>query len=102
MNAKKRSKRQEQRVADRFGGRTTPGSGNGWAQKNDVRTSEISFEMKYTDKKQFTLKADELERGEKHAILDGRDFVFGIEMNGRTWCVISGDEYASLRGLDGA
>lgn len=101
MNAHKRSRKQEQRVADRFGGRATPGSGNGWAQKNDVRTPEISFEMKYTDKKQFTLKADELERGEKHALMDGRDFVFGIEMNGRTWFVIPEDDYVTLRGLNG-
>ena len=88
-------------MAERFGGRTTPGSGNGWAQKNDVRSPEISFEMKYTSKKQFTLKADELEQGERYALLDGRDFVFGIEMNGRNWVVISEDDYVSLRGIDG-
>lgn len=89
-------------MAERFGGQTTPGSGNGWARKNDVRTPEISFEMKYTDKKQFTLRDHDLVQGEKHALLDGRDFVFGIEMRGRRWVVISEDDFYSLRGLDGA
>jgi len=102
VSAHKRSRRQEERVAERFGGQATPGSGNGWARKNDVRTPEISFEMKYTDKKQFTLKAHDLEQGERYALLDGRDFVFGIEMCGRRWVVVSEDDYASLRGIDGA
>lgn len=84
-------------MADRFGGRPTPGSGNQWARKNDVRTADLSFEMKYTGKKQYTLKASELEEGEKQALLDGRDFAFGIEMNGRNWIVISEDDFEALR-----
>lgn len=91
------SQKQERRVAERFGGRTTPGSGNTWARKNDVRNSTTSFEMKYTGKKQYTLKASELEKGQMHALIDGRDFVFGIEMNGRNWVVISEDDYAELK-----
>ena len=83
----KASRRQEERIAKATGGRRTPGSGNGF-RKNDVRTSEMSFEMKYTGKKQYTLKASELEQGEKHAIMDGREFAFGIELNGRNWIVV--------------
>lgn len=92
----KASRRQETRVAKRFGGQVTPGSGNQWARKNDVRTPTTSFEMKYTGKSQYTLKASELEAGEKHALLDGRDFVFGIEMSGRNWIVLSEDDYEAL------
>jgi hypothetical protein len=92
----KASQRQEARVARRFGGRRTPGSGNTPFWKNDVRTDDLSFEMKWTGKKQYTLKASELEEGERHALLDGRDFVFGIEMNGRNWIVISEDDFAAL------
>ena len=83
-------------MADRFGGRTTPGSGNTWSRKNDVRNDTTSFEMKYTGKKQYTLKAAELEQGEKHAIMDGRYFVFGVEMAGRNWIVLSEEDYAEL------
>lgn len=91
------SQRQEARVAKKFGGRTTPGSGNQWDRKNDVRTPDTSFELKVTGKKQYALKASELELGERNALLDGRDFVFGIELNGRNWIVISEDDYTTLR-----
>lgn len=94
----KASQRQEKRIAARVAGRRTPGSGNG-IRKNDVRTDDTSFEMKYTGKKQYTLKAVDLEQGEKHAIMDGREFVFGIEMNGRNWVIVSEDYFMCL--LDG-
>jgi hypothetical protein len=94
----KDSRRQEERVASRFGGRRTPGSGNQWDRKNDVRTSDWSFELKTTGKKQYTLKASELEDGEKQALLDGRNFAFGIEMNGRNWVVLSEDDFAMFMG----
>jgi Holliday junction resolvase len=90
------SQRQENRIAGRLNGQRTPGSGNGF-RKNDVRTEDLSLEMKYTGKKQFTLKADDLEQGERHAIMDGRDFAFGIEMNGRNWVIISEDDFVLLR-----
>lgn len=92
----KASRKQEEAAATRYGGRRTPGSGNQWDRKNDVRTPTISFELKTTTAKQYTLKASELEEGEKHALRDGRDFVFGIEMQGRTWMVISQEDFDLL------
>lgn len=92
----KASRKQERRVAAHYGGRRTPGSGNGWALKNDVRTATHSFELKTTGKGQYTLKAKELEEGERHALLDGRDFVFGVEMNGRNWIVLSEEDFELL------
>lgn len=93
----KASQKQERRVAEIIGGRTTPGSGNTWSRKNDVRTDDLSLELKVTSKKQFTLKAAELEQGEKNAVIDGRRFAFGIEMNRRNWIVISEDDFLELR-----
>lgn len=92
----KHSRRQEERVARIFGGSRTPGSGNG-IRKNDVRTPDLSLEMKYTGKGQYPLKASELELGERHALIDGRDFAFGIEMNGRNWIVISEEDFETYR-----
>lgn len=94
----KQSRRQEERIARTFGGTRTPGSGNTDIRKNDVRSERFSFEVKTTGKKQYILKASELEQGEKHAILDGRDFVFGIEMCGRNWIVISEEDFVTLVG----
>lgn len=93
----KASRAQEKRLAASFGGRRTPGSGNQWHTKNDVRTPTMSFEAKTTTKGQYTLKARELEEGEKHALVDGRDFVFVIEMNGREWVVLSMEDFELLK-----
>lgn len=102
----KNSRRQEKGLAERYGGRRTPGSGNQWDRKNDVRTSSLSIEAKTTTKGQYILKAKELEEGEKHALLDGRDFVFMVEMNGRNWVVLSQDDFdlllAEAGGLGGS
>ena len=91
----KASQRQERRIADKVGGRTTPGSGNGF-RKNDVRTDLVSYEMKYTGAKQYTLKSADLETGARHALLDGREFAFGIEMQGENWIVLEEDFFLAL------
>lgn len=96
-----RSQRQERRIARRLGGRTTPGSGNG-VRKNDVRTDGLSLEMKTTANKQYTLKAADLRLGERNALLDGREFAFGIELEGRNYILITEDFFvALLEGSDG-
>jgi hypothetical protein len=89
------SQKQETRIAGLVGGRRTPGSGNG-IRKNDVRTADLSLEMKYTGAKQYTLKAADLEQGMKHALLDGREFGFGIELNKKNYVVLSEDYFLSL------
>ena len=91
----KASQHQEERVARRFDGRRTPGSGSGFI-KNDVRSEDWSFEVKWTGKKQYTLKSADLKEGEKYALLDGREFAFGIEMDGTHWVVISEDTFHKL------
>lgn len=95
----KRSQQQEKSTADRFGGRVTPGSGNGWMRKNDVRSDDVSFEMKYTDAKQFALKVADLTKAEEHAIRDGREMVFGISFSGERFVLITEDYYATLTGV---
>jgi hypothetical protein len=89
----KNSRRQESGLAKRYGGTVTPGSGNGWVKKNDVRTDTVSFEAKYTEKKQFTLKQADLHTAEKHALLDGRDAVFIISFAGEEWAVLREEDY---------
>jgi hypothetical protein len=73
------SRKQEHDWADRWGGRVTPGSGNGDKFKADVRTAIHLIELKYTHAASFTLKLGDLKKIEQQALLDGRDPVFGIE-----------------------
>lgn len=112
VSRRKKSIRQEQRVADRLEGRTTPGSGSGWATKNDVKTSDLSLEIKYTDKKSYSLKRVDLERAERQALMDsGREFAFvvgfGSVLNGtsmkidREYVVVSREYFEYLRGQSG-
>lgn len=89
----KKSQRQEKRTASRFGGSVNAGSGNGWVRKNDVRTEHVSFEMKYTDAKSYSLKKADLATAEKIALLDGREMVFGISFSGEADYVVVPQEY---------
>lgn len=93
----KASQKQEKQWAEKNGGWRNPGSGNGWIHKNDVRDSEFSHELKYTDKKQFTLKLADLLEAEKYALADGRDMTFVINMGGRNWVCIADYTFETLR-----
>ena len=93
------SRRQEIRTAQRYGGYTNPGSGNGWQYKNDVRTERFSFECKTTRSRSFSLKLDDLLTAETHALSEGRDMVFSIEMGGRTWQLLPQDVFDDLAGF---
>jgi hypothetical protein len=90
------SQKQERQAGVRFGGKTTIGSGNGWTQKNDVRTKTISMELKFTDKKSFSLKLEDLLIAERHALLDGRESLFGVRMGSRDWWILSDESFQSL------
>jgi hypothetical protein len=95
----RRSRRQEKAGADRFGGRVVPGSGSGWANKNDVRTPDLSIEYKFTDKKSYSLKSQDLLKAERQALIDsGRQFAFIVELEGREWVTISREYFEELRG----
>lgn len=96
MQTLKKSQRQERAAAKRYGGQVNPGSGNGWVHKNDVRTDVLSIEAKYTDKKQYTLKLDDLHTAEKIALVDGRDVIFLISFSGEEFCVVREADYRDL------
>lgn len=96
-STKQKSMGQEKRAASRFGGLVTPGSGNGWAKKNDVRTPTLSIEAKYTDAKQYTLKQADLHTAERHALADGKDMLFLVSFGGEEWAITREEDYRDLR-----
>lgn len=97
----KRSRLQERNAARQYGGRISPGSGNQWHSKNDVKTPEDSIELKTTTKHSFSLKAVDLEKAWKNALLDGRNAIFEIEFaeDGITCVVLDKSDYLFLRDL---
>lgn len=94
----KRSKLQEIRASREYGGRLTPGSGNGWVKKGDLRTDNEMFEFKTTNKETYPLSASELMRLRDHALLDNRMPVFEVEFAARgvTCVVLMKDDFKAI------
>lgn len=90
--------KQEKQVAADNDGQTTPGSGNGWRKKNDVISADYSFECKTTTKRSYSLKRDELDKAEKNALMDGRDMIFVIDIDGRRYYLMLDYTWQTLRG----
>jgi len=98
---KRRSKIQEKRTARDFGGITTPGSGNQWHSKADVKTPTELIECKTTTKASFTLKASDLKKIQDQALIEDRVPVFQVdfENDGVKCVVLSIYDYMRLREL---
>ena len=76
---RRRSGKQEKRLAREFGGDTTPNSGATVHQKGDVTASGLMLEAKTTGKKSYSLKAAELTGLWQDAVIDGREPVMVIQ-----------------------
>jgi hypothetical protein len=63
QKARRRSLKQEVEVAEMFGARTQPGSGNQAGAKGDARKKgELRLEMKYTTGDSYSLRLDDLQK----------------------------------------
>jgi hypothetical protein len=95
--AKTESSKQEEHAAKQFGGRRTPGSGNGWDKKNDMRTQRISFELKTTKHLSYSMKESELMKAERNAVVDGgREMAFIVDFPDSSWVTVSRPFFAEM------
>jgi hypothetical protein len=101
-SSKKRSQRQESRIAEESGGQPTLMSGASWFQKNDVRTPTESWEAKTTRGRQFILKLEELRRAWTQSVVDNRRMVWEIEFGDERYVVLNKDDYIELRDWAGS
>lgn len=92
----KNSQKHEKRLEKAFEGQRTAASGAFWSRKGDVRTEDYLIEHKYTGKKSFTLKSDQLEKIVTEAILDGRTPLFGIHLNGENYVIMVEEDLISM------
>lgn len=92
----RQSQKHEKRLAKKLGGSVNAASGALWSRKGDVRSDHVLLEHKYTGKKTFTLKAEDLEKNVKNAILEGRMPVFGIHLNGKNYAIIVEDDLLEI------
>lgn len=99
---RRKSDKQEKRLADLIGARVQPGSGSGWKRRQDVRSEDFLWEMKRTDnKKSISLKLDDLAQLRKNALMDGRTGVMHVEIGDKRFVVMFEDDFLELAGLDG-
>lgn len=88
----------------RLGGTRNVASGSLWWRKGDGRVNGVSWtdpdhalvEFKRTDKRQITLKADDLEKVTNEAIAEGRVAVLGVSVGGRDYVVMEAGDYEEL------
>ena len=96
-NVKKKSKKQEEKIAKDIGGRTTPGSGALWFSKADVRNDKYLIEAKFTDSNKYQLKYTTWDKIKREAINDGlRIPVMQIDIQGSQYALLRVDDLEAL------
>jgi hypothetical protein len=93
----KESRKHEDRLAKKIGGKRNAGSGAFWSRKGDVRSDDLLVEHKWTGKASVSVKAAVLEKIVTEAILDGRTPVLGLYLNGENYVVLTEDDFLELR-----
>ena len=91
----------EGNFAKLFGGKEVPGSGNGRFFKLDVRDSKFLWSLKWTGKKSFSIKNDDLKEVEKEVYGPGglgHEYVPGLatELEGEIYATIKMDDLVKL------
>ena len=96
-NVKKKSKKQEEKIAKDIGGRTTPGSGALWFAKADVRNDKYLIEAKFTDSNKYQLKYTTWDKIKREAINDGlRIPVMQIDIQGSQYALLRVEDLEAL------
>lgn len=90
-------RRQEERTAKRLDGRRKPGSGNRWYDRGDSTNERFVVDNKRTDKRQYILKAGELEALCALALAEGKEPMLQLDMAGREWALISMNTLLALQ-----
>ena len=93
----KESRKHEDRLAKKIGGKRNAASGAFWSRKGDVRSHDLLVEHKWTGKLSVSVKAAVLEKIVKEAILDGRTPVLGFHLNGEDYVLLQEDDFLELR-----
>lgn len=86
---RRRSERQERRLAKDYAGKVQPGSGCGRTNKGDVKTKRFLIEAKRTDKKQYILSLKTWEKIETQALSMSKTPVLAIEIGNKRLIVVA-------------
>jgi hypothetical protein len=78
----------EKRTAKKTSGRRTPGSGNKWGFRGDIKGEIFLFEDKYTGKKSFSIKESQWKKIKKEALMESRRPAFKVTFESGTSFVV--------------
>ena len=92
----RRSKKQEERTAEKYNGSRNIMSGAGWVRKNDVRTIDLLVENKFTDKKSYSIVSQEMVKLARTAILEDRIPVLQVDLGGRSYVVLLENDFLEM------
>lgn len=87
------SRKQEDRLAKKFGGQRVAASGAFWSRKGDVRSADMLWEAKWTSKQSFSIKRGILKKVSVEAVMAGRMPALHISFSGE-------DNYVVLTEFD--
>jgi hypothetical protein len=90
------SRKHEDRLAKKVGGRRQVASGAFWSAKGDVRSDDLLIEHKWTGKATVTIKAAVLEKIVKEAITVSRMPVLGFHLNGADYVMLQEDDFLEM------
>ncbi len=85
---KKKSLKQENKLAKELGGRVQPASGARWGYRRDVVTPNFLIEAKTTEKERLSIKNKDLKQLKEQAYLVGKTPLFIIEFQQRADVVV--------------
>jgi hypothetical protein len=94
----KESQKHEKRLAKTLGGTTVAASGAFWSRKGDVRSEKYLVEHKFTAAKSYSLKAEDLVKLEKQAIMASRIPLFAVALGGKNYFILLEDDYLTETG----
>lgn len=83
----KKWEKQEKRDNKNFGGRMTIGSGNK-VIKGDSQTNELLIECKCTEKNQYILKKEVLQKLQAQAFEIGKIPILSLDINNECWSMV--------------
>ncbi len=81
---RKRSKKQEEKIAQEMGGQVVPGSGAIAGMKSDVVAERLGFrvEDKYTDNKSYSMTRNVIDKIRREALSSGENWLLQVDLHG--------------------
>jgi hypothetical protein len=79
-----------------MGGKVQPQSGAGWARKGDVIADEFLIECKTTAGRSYRVDIGVIEKIDREAMLEGKEFALFIEISGRNYVLVHEDCFVAM------